>query len=804
MKNKKRRLLHDLISLCSGEIVGKIAGFIAFAYLARILGPSLYGVVELAVAVSIFFMLIINFGYGPIGAREVSKNPTVAKVVVARIVSARLLLALFTIPIMGITGILIADIPHTSILIWWFALALFATPWDHRWLFQGLEQMTVVTLGQTIRMVMFAIGVILFVHSSTDYWLVGMVEIISAFLMAAFFIAMQYYFIGAVGFDFSLKPLQDLSKQAASIGLSNAVWAAGQYAPTLLVATLANTDQLAWFGAAHRIAMSMIAFSLIYHFSLFPSVSKRIKISPSDFNEFVYPSIKVAAWIGVGCALLVLLGSKHFFVYIFGKEFAQAADVLNILIWALPITLLSGHARWALIAAGHQRYVLYAQACGFITVLIACLILVPTYHAKGGAFALVISTLAVWTVAHFSARRHIGRIPFIEATLRPLMMVVFSLYIFTLIKTTWLGIISALIIYILGALIFDWKLPRDIQTLINIKDSESPQIKELKSKHLNIRIVLSIFCMILFLIIFQINPIPIANWLSPEATELHLNFISRGIIFLKYLLETDIIIFLVLIWLLFKSTNFLNSSYHSLWKGRSFHRQQSICDVYFIPLLYGILTLAFLFQSMIPASTLWTKEILTLFGHLKFEYSESISHYEKTNQLILFSLLNKINVGLFGENDFSLHLPSMVIRGACIWTTAHLIRHIFNARNALIVAILLAVFSHHTLFIVNISGYAIVFFGTVLASELFLRNLETGKWKYGLKYILLIATVSWLYLSAIFIALIHALIYLISVMRTEKWSKTHWRPLLVLILTVWITLHLYAPFLPQLANTILG
>jgi O-antigen/teichoic acid export membrane protein len=796
LKNKKRRLLRDLVSLCSGEIAGKIAGFIAFAYLARTLEPDLYGAVELAVAVSIFFMLIIDFGYGSIGAREVSKDSSIANLIAARIVSARLLLALLTIPLMGITGLLIAETPHTRILIWWFALALFAIPWDHRWLFQGLERMNVVALGQTIRMIAFAIAVMIFVHSANDYWLVGVAEVLSTLLMATFFIALQYYYIGKVGFDFNLKHLQTLSKQTASIGLSNAIWAAGQYAPTVLVATLASMEQLAWFAAAHRIAMSMIAFSLIYHFSLFPSVSKRLKSSLSDFNDFVYPSIKVAAWIGIGCALLVLLGSEYFFVSIFGKEFTQAADVMNVLIWALPITLLSGHARWALIAAGHQRSVFHAQTCGFITTIIVCLILVPVYHAKGGAIAMVLSTLTVWIMAHFSAQRHIGQLPFFEATLRPLLMAAFSLYIFSLINTPWLGIISALIIYILGALLIDWKLPGDIHTLISIKDGESSQTIEKEGKHVNKRIVLSFLCMVLALVIFQIKPFPIANWLNAETTELHLNIVTRDIVFFKYLLEADIIIALALMWLLFKSTNAPDSPYHSLWKSRSLHQDHSIYETYFFPLLYGILLLALLFQTILPGITLWSEEILTLFDYLKFNFGEPISHYANGDQQIFFSLFDQIIVGLFGKNDFSFYLPDMVIRVACIWATARLVRYIFNAQKALIIAILFATFSQHDLLLQNKSGYALVFFGTVLATELFLRNLETGKWRYGLGYAFLIAATSWLYIYTIFIALAHTLIYLISAIRTPNWSKNNWRPFWVLILSAWITLHFYAPFLP--------
>jgi hypothetical protein len=430
------------------------------------------------------------------------------------------------------------------------------------------------------------------------------------------------------------------------------------------------------------------------------------------------------------------------------------------------------------------------------------LILAPVYHAKGGAVAMVLSTLAVWTVAHFHARRHIGHLPFFEATLRPLLIVAISMYIYSLINTPWLGIISALVIYITGALIIDWKLPRDIRSLIRIKDGRSVQTLESRSTPVNKRVILAIFCVLLFLVIWQIKPFPIATWLNPAATELKLTSMVRGIEILKYLLEVDIIIVLALLGLLYKTSNSLDSHYHPLWKGYSLQEEHSICETYFFPMLFGILLLALLFQfqSILPGNTVWTEEIIDFISYLKLDYGALITHFERGNQQMLFSLLAKISVVLFGENDFSLHLSSMIIRIACIWAIASLVRYIFNARDAIIAAILFTAFSYQILLLQNTSGYAIVFFTTALATELFLRNLETGKWRYGLGYAFLIAATSWLYFSTLFIILAHCLVYLTALIRTAKWNRTHWRPFWVLVLSAWITLHFYIPVLSQLDN----
>ena len=61
------KALWDFVFLSGGETIGKVAGFVAFAYLARTLDSDSYGAAELAMAMLAIFGLIVNFGFGPIG-----------------------------------------------------------------------------------------------------------------------------------------------------------------------------------------------------------------------------------------------------------------------------------------------------------------------------------------------------------------------------------------------------------------------------------------------------------------------------------------------------------------------------------------------------------------------------------------------------------------------------------------------------------------------------------------------------------------------------------------------------------------
>ena len=49
------RLAANYVILSAGEFIAKVFGAVAFAYLARVLGPQRYGYLEFAIAIIFFF-----------------------------------------------------------------------------------------------------------------------------------------------------------------------------------------------------------------------------------------------------------------------------------------------------------------------------------------------------------------------------------------------------------------------------------------------------------------------------------------------------------------------------------------------------------------------------------------------------------------------------------------------------------------------------------------------------------------------------------------------------------------------------
>ena len=237
--------------------------------------------------------------------------------------------------------------------------------------------------------------------------------------MAGYFAWVQSTRITSLRLSFRLKDLETLAREALPVGAEQLVWAANQYVPTLMVAVLLGGENLAWFGGAHRLVLSLGTFVWLYHFNLYPTLARSAGDGGGAVSALVTPSFRVTAWTSIGLALGLALLAGPITRIAFGDAFGEAALPFAVLIWALPLGLLNGHARFGLIAAGEQVRELRAQLVGAVITVGVGLAAIPTLGPVGGGVAMLASNLAVWIVAHRAMKAHVAAIPFLGPVWKP-------------------------------------------------------------------------------------------------------------------------------------------------------------------------------------------------------------------------------------------------------------------------------------------------------------------------------------------------------------------------------------------------
>jgi O-antigen/teichoic acid export membrane protein len=400
-------LVRNYALLTAGEFASKLLGFAAFTWMGRTLGPERYGAVEFTLAAMIFFTLPVDLGLGDYGAREVARERQSAASLVMEIGGLRLLLALGSFLLLLLFTAALNKSADVKALLVLYGISLFGIPALLQWFFQAHDQMHFVALASLARHSVFAGLVIVLVGAGAPLVRIGWIECVSvaaAALVCLLLLRPRFRLPGRG----AARRLWRHLREAAPIGLSQLAWAFQWYFATVLLGLLTPDRSLGWFGAAHRILMALHTFVWLYFFNLLPSMSRSASLPRRHLRELLDRSMPIAAWGSTLVALLVSLLARPIITTAYGAAYAGSADVLAVLAWMLPVSMISGHYRYTLLACDRQRALFVLVAVSAAVAIAFCLVLIPMFGAVGAAVGLLLGNVANLALVYVHVRRQFG------------------------------------------------------------------------------------------------------------------------------------------------------------------------------------------------------------------------------------------------------------------------------------------------------------------------------------------------------------------------------------------------------------
>ena len=463
------RLARNYLTLTAAEFLSKLITFFCFTWLGRVLGAERYGSLEFTLAVMAFFTLAADFGLGIFAAREIAQDPRLAPNLLRRVVRLRVLLALACVAAVAVFVLLIRKPDEVRQLIMLYGLSLLAWPLALQWFFQGHDRMDWVAGLSIVRQAAFAALVFLFMRPGAPLAMLGLFECASMLAVAAVgvFALRTRFGIRTAGWREPLPGLFSSLRQSAPIGLAELTWAFLWYFATVLLGFEKSDRSLGWFGASHRVTMALHTFVWLYFVNLLPSMSRCVWRAREDMSLLMNRSLRVAAWSSVFVAFTVTVFSERLLTLAYGAEFAPADRLLSVLVWMVPVAMLSGHYRYTLIAANLQRYLLGAAAAGAAVAVLASFVLIPRVGAHGAAVSLLAACTVEFAVAFLFVRRRVGRFPFFPALFRPAASVALSLACYFVVAR-WSSLaasFAAAYLYLLQMAAWEW---RDLRLLFSL------------------------------------------------------------------------------------------------------------------------------------------------------------------------------------------------------------------------------------------------------------------------------------------------------------------------------------------------
>lgn len=197
---------------------------------------------------------------------------------------------------------------------------------------------------------------------------------------------------------------------------------------------------------------------------------------------------------------------------------------------------------------------------------------------------------------------------------------------------------------------------------------------------------------------------------------------------------------------------------------------------------------------------LWVDEILSLREFVRKPVAEILTLFPNQNQHMLYSLLARGSILLFGESAASLRLPAVLFGVASLWPLFLLGRRLWGVREALLTSALMSFSYHHVWFSQNARGYTASLFFTLLATWLWLEALDKAQRRWWAAYAVALAAGFWAQVSMAFVAAAHFLWWLFAGLRARRFC---WPAAAAWAGAASLTLQFYALSLPQFLTSAL-
>lgn len=393
----------SFLKLGVGEAVARLIAFAVTVYLARLLGPGVYGVIVLAMAILLYVNCITECGIDMLGVHDVARDRRQLATLLPAYLGARLLVALVLILLLVSIGLSVFPQPEGAVVAV-YAFLLLPLALGARWVHLGLEQSGKAALARVLSEGLSAILIVGLIRGPGDVARAPLAQLLGESAGAFLLLRLLDKQTVRLGARLRFDTIRTLWRRAWPV-----------VGHTLLGLLIFNSDffflriyrdsaTVGRYAVAYTLVSFFLNLGASYELSLLPAITRLGKDPQAQrtlYGTAIAQAFTGALPIAVGGSLL----AGPLMSLVFGGGYVAAATPLKLLIWCVPIALFRNVAQTGLIAHGRQDQMLRTAAwAAGVNVLLNAL-LIPFWGMAAAALITVLTEAVRTGLALRFARR---------------------------------------------------------------------------------------------------------------------------------------------------------------------------------------------------------------------------------------------------------------------------------------------------------------------------------------------------------------------------------------------------------------
>jgi O-antigen/teichoic acid export membrane protein len=386
--------------LFADRIIRMGVGLIVGVWVARFLGPSLYGQISYAGSLIGLAGAVAGLGIDSILIRDLVRKPQKADELLGTTFVLRFLAGVTCyLFLIGLVFFIRPgdSISHIIVAIMGWSLTVNAFDTIDCW-FQSKVLSKYVVYAKNFGFIISALARILLINckaSVVSFAVVNLVEWSLGGLALLYVYALNEGSIRK--WTVHMTVARDLLQKGWPVLLGGIVSVISFRIDQVMLGQFANSKEVGIYAAAVRVAELWFFIPSAIVASVFPNIVRAKEADEAEFHKRLQKLYNILAFIGYSIAVPVTFLSGFIINILFGKPYAAAGPMLVVLIWS-DIFINLGIARGAYLFAMNWRWIIFWVnfSCA-ISNIVLNYFLIPRFGGMGAAIA---SLFSYWIGAH--------------------------------------------------------------------------------------------------------------------------------------------------------------------------------------------------------------------------------------------------------------------------------------------------------------------------------------------------------------------------------------------------------------------
>lgn len=384
---------------------------LASIILARLLGPTEYGIIGYASSLISLFAIAGHMGLNGIVVRELIKSPDKSDEILGSAFILKLL-GMFIGFTLIVTYLMLFEKLNSDIFNFTLiaSISLLLRPffvlefWFHSQVkakYIAISNFSSSFLSSLLKIIVVVAGAgILYVSTAT------LLQVVLAIVLLTYFYK-KYSGSELKRFNPTWLMVKSLFQQGGIVFLGSIFAIIYLKIDTVMLKWFLGTEEVGIYAVASQISEAWYFIPTAIVASVFPSLIRLEQKGELEFYENITKLFSVLLYLAVVVAFVVTLISDTLVTMLFGEEYERSALILSIHIWAAVFVFIrAGVSKWILIK-GFLVFSLVTQGAGALVNILLNLYFIPNFGGEGAAIATLISysISSVFSLALFSRTR---------------------------------------------------------------------------------------------------------------------------------------------------------------------------------------------------------------------------------------------------------------------------------------------------------------------------------------------------------------------------------------------------------------